>query len=222
MTWTIYKVIDNLSMDSWDESRVHDAASMQKAIEYCMQHGGHHTAPAGILGVIVKDKNNIPRFRIDRSSNANDQIAIHRKEMDDEKRQMLILLAGACQLLESAVEIIGTTMRLKRPETAQRLKDRHTWTAAILLTKSAQDQIRSEHDSAIRRAQSTAHVETAISLAQCDDPEQYRERELALGFLVHPNEPLAQARAKLRAVLSIMRERAKVDRKKHVRKYGRS
>ena len=63
---SIYKIIDDLS-DPWGsfkEIRVHDAASMQNAIEYCMQHGGHHTAPAGILGVIVKDKNNRPRFRI--------------------------------------------------------------------------------------------------------------------------------------------------------------
>ena len=142
--------------------------------------------------------------------------------MDDEKLQMCILLSGAGRLLESAVEVITRTTRRKDPETANRLKDRHTWTAAILLTKSAQDQIRSEHDSAIRRAQSTAHVETAIRLAQCDDPEQYQERDLALGFLVHPNEPLAQARAKLRDVLSIMRERAEVNRKKYVRKYGRS
>ena len=62
---SVYKLIDDGSFDAFNEHLVHQAASMQEAIEYCKQHGGHHTAPSGLLGVLVKDKNNFPRFRID-------------------------------------------------------------------------------------------------------------------------------------------------------------
>lgn len=141
--------------------------------------------------------------------------------MDDEQLEVSALLRSAKNLFDSAIAVVTETKEPEEPETASRLKDRQTWTAARLLIESAEDQLMSGRDFALS-PRFTERVDTAIKLAQCDDPKQYQEDDLALQFLAHPNEYLAQSRAKLSKILSITRERNKVCRKEFVGKYGRS